>query len=72
VIVPYLRGYGTTRFLADTTFRNGEPAALAVDIVALMDALKIERARLAGFDWVREPPTSLRLFGLSGAKRWCL
>jgi pimeloyl-ACP methyl ester carboxylesterase len=51
VIVPYLRGYGTTRFLADTTFRNGEPAALAVDIVALMDALKIERATLAGFDW---------------------
>jgi len=52
VIVPYLRGgYGTTSFLADTTFRNGEPAALAVDIVALMDALKIERATLAGFDW---------------------
>jgi pimeloyl-ACP methyl ester carboxylesterase len=51
VIVPYLRGYGTTRFLSDATFRNGEPAAIAVDIIALMDALKIEKATLAGFDW---------------------
>jgi pimeloyl-ACP methyl ester carboxylesterase len=51
VIVPYLRGYGTTRFLSDTTFRNGQPAALATDIIALMDALKIEKATLAGFDW---------------------
>jgi len=50
-ITPYLRGYGTTRFLAGTTLRNGQPAALAVDIVALMDALKIEKAVLAGFDW---------------------
>jgi pimeloyl-ACP methyl ester carboxylesterase len=51
VIIPYLRGYGSTRFLSDATFRNGEPAALAVDIVALMDALKIEKATLAGYDW---------------------
>jgi pimeloyl-ACP methyl ester carboxylesterase len=51
VIVPYLRGYGTTRFLADSTFRNGQPAALAVDAIALMDALKIEKATLAGYDW---------------------
>ena len=51
VVVPYLRGYGTTRFLSDETFRNGEQAALAVDAVALMDALEIERAVLAGFDW---------------------
>lgn len=51
VIVPYLRGYGTTRFLADETFRNGQPSALATDIIALMDALKIEKAILAGFDW---------------------
>src|SRR5262249_41688170 len=50
VIVPYLRGYGTTRFLSDATFRNGQPGALAVDITALMDALKIEKAVLAGFD----------------------
>jgi pimeloyl-ACP methyl ester carboxylesterase len=51
VIVPYLRGYGTTRFLSTDTFRNGQPAAVAADIVALMDALKIEKATLAGFDW---------------------
>jgi pimeloyl-ACP methyl ester carboxylesterase len=51
VIVPYLRGYGTTRFLSDTTLRNGEQAALAVDVITLMDALEIERAVVAGFDW---------------------
>jgi pimeloyl-ACP methyl ester carboxylesterase len=51
VVVPYLRGYGTTRFLSEATFRNGQQAALAVDTVALMDALKIEQAILAGFDW---------------------
>jgi pimeloyl-ACP methyl ester carboxylesterase len=51
VIVPYLRGYGTTRFLSDKTFRNGQPAAVAADIIALMDALKIDKAILAGFDW---------------------
>ena len=51
VIVPYLRGYGTTRFLSEATMRNGQPAALALDTVALMDALKIEKATLAGFDW---------------------
>jgi pimeloyl-ACP methyl ester carboxylesterase len=51
VIVPYLRGYGTTRFLSEDTFRNGQQAAVAVDIVALMDALKIKQAILAGFDW---------------------
>jgi pimeloyl-ACP methyl ester carboxylesterase len=51
VIVPYLRGYGTTRFLSAETVRNGEPSAVAVDIIALMDALKIETATLAGFDW---------------------
>ena len=51
VIVPHLRGYGTTRFLSASTFRNGQPAALAEDVTALMDALKIEKAILAGFDW---------------------
>ncbi|HKF44427.1 MAG TPA: alpha/beta hydrolase [Thermoanaerobaculia bacterium] len=51
VIVPYLRGYGPTRFLSSDTFRNGQPAALAVDITDLMDALKIRKAILAGFDW---------------------
>ena len=51
VIVPFVRGYGTTTFLSDTTFRNGQPSALGVDTIALMDALKIEKATLAGFDW---------------------
>jgi pimeloyl-ACP methyl ester carboxylesterase len=51
VLVPYLRGYGTTHFLANDTFRNGQPSAVAVDIIAFMDALKIEKATLAGFDW---------------------
>jgi len=51
VIVPYVRGYGTTRFLSDERLRNGEQAALAVDVRALMDALEIEEAVLGGFDW---------------------
>ncbi|RWL98359.1 MAG: alpha/beta hydrolase [Mesorhizobium sp.] len=51
VIVPYLRGYGTTRFLSNATVRNGQQAALAADIVALMDALGIRKAVLAGYDW---------------------
>src|SRR5436190_16306319 len=51
VIIPYLRGYGTTRFRVDGTFRNGQPSALARDTVALMDGLKIDKAILAGFDW---------------------
>ncbi|HEX7490004.1 MAG TPA: alpha/beta fold hydrolase, partial [Anaeromyxobacteraceae bacterium] len=50
-IVPYLRGYGTTRFLSSETFRNGQQSAVALDILALMDALEIEKAILAGFDW---------------------
>jgi pimeloyl-ACP methyl ester carboxylesterase len=51
VIVPYLRGFGTTRFLSDETFRNGEQAALAHDVIAVIDALGVERAVVAGFDW---------------------
>ena len=51
VIVPYLRGYGTTRFLSNATPRNGQQSVLAVDILALMDALEIEQATFAGFDW---------------------
>ena len=50
-LVPYLRGYGTTRFLSDATFRNGQPSALAVDAIAFIDALGIDRAIVAGFDW---------------------
>jgi pimeloyl-ACP methyl ester carboxylesterase len=51
VIVPFLRGYGTTRFLSGSTFRNGQQAVVAVDIIALMDALKIQKAIVGGFDW---------------------
>jgi pimeloyl-ACP methyl ester carboxylesterase len=51
VIVPYLRGYGTTRFLSGETIRNGQQSVVAVDVIALMDALKIEKATVAGFDW---------------------
>ena len=51
VVVPYVRGFGTTRFLSHDTFRNGEQAALALDVLALLDALEIETAILAGFDW---------------------
>ena len=51
VIVPYARGYGTTRFLSGASVRNGQPAALAVDVIDLMDALKIRKAILAGYDW---------------------
>jgi pimeloyl-ACP methyl ester carboxylesterase len=51
VIVPYLRGYGTTRFLSADTPRNGQQAVVAADIIALMDALKIDKAVLGGFDW---------------------
>src|SRR5690242_11651278 len=50
-IVPYLRGYGPTRFLSSDTVRNGQPSALAADIIDLMDALKIEKPILAGYDW---------------------
>lgn len=51
VLRPYLRGYGATRFLSNDTVRNGEPVALAADVIAFMDALGIEKAILAGFDW---------------------
>ena len=51
VIVPYLRGYGSTRFLSADTFRNAQPAAVALDIIALMDALKIEKPIIGAFDW---------------------
>src|ERR1700752_748555 len=51
VIIPYLRGYGTTTFRSAATFRNGQPAAIALDLIALMEALKIRQAVLAGFDW---------------------
>ena len=51
VIIPHLRGYGTTRFLSDATPRNGQQSALAADMIALMDALGIRSAIIAGYDW---------------------
>ena len=51
VIVPYTRGYGSTRFLSSETFRNAQPSVVALDAIALMDALKIEKATIGGFDW---------------------
>jgi pimeloyl-ACP methyl ester carboxylesterase len=51
VIVPYVRGYGTTRFLASDTPRNGQQSVVAVDVIDLMDALQIQKATIAGFDW---------------------
>ena len=51
VIVPYVRGYGSTTFLSGDTFRNGQPSAVALDATAFMDALKIDKAILGGFDW---------------------
>ncbi|AUC96616.1 alpha/beta hydrolase [Bradyrhizobium sp. SK17] len=51
VIVPHLRGYGSTRFLSNDTMRSGQPVAVSADIIALMDALKIEKAVLGGYDW---------------------
>src|SRR5256886_9358250 len=51
VIIPYLRGYGSTSFLSSETFRNGQPSALALDAIALMDALRIQAPIIAGFDW---------------------
>src|SRR5246127_1505802 len=51
VIVPYLRGYGTTRFISTDTVRNGQQSAVAVDAIALLDALEIDKAIVAGCDW---------------------
>jgi pimeloyl-ACP methyl ester carboxylesterase len=51
VIVPYVRGYGTTRFLSGDTVRNGQQSVVALDVIALMDALKIKQAIIGGFDW---------------------
>jgi pimeloyl-ACP methyl ester carboxylesterase len=51
VVIPHLRGYGTTRFLSEKTMRNGQQSALAVDAIAVLDALEIDKAVVAGFDW---------------------
>ena len=66
VIVPSLRGYGTTRFISDKTPRNGQPSAMAKDIVNLMDALNIKQAVFAGYDWGRVRQISLQRSGRNG------
>ena len=68
MIVPYLRGYGTTHFLSSETFRNGQQSAVAVDIVKLMDALKIEKASPDSIGELGRP-ISWRPFGRNAAKR---
>lgn len=71
VIVPFVRGYGTRRFLSETTVRNGEQAVLALDTVALMDALGLETAIVAGLTGAREPPTSSPRSGPNASAAWC-
>jgi len=70
VIVPYVRGCGTTRFLSDDTFRSGQPAAVARDVIDLMDALGIQKAVIAGFDWGGRSADISRHCGRSAARRW--
>jgi pimeloyl-ACP methyl ester carboxylesterase len=70
VIVPYLRGHGTTRLLSGKTFRDAQQSVVALDIIALMDALGIDKAVLAGYDWGDGRPTSSRRCGPSAARRW--
>jgi pimeloyl-ACP methyl ester carboxylesterase len=69
VIVPYLRGYGSTRFLSSGTFRNGQPSAVAVYIIALMDALRINKTIIGGFDWGARTANIIARFGRSAARR---
>jgi pimeloyl-ACP methyl ester carboxylesterase len=71
VIVPYLRGYGTTRFLSDETFRNGQQSALALDVIDLMDALGIESAIVAGFDWGARSANVVAALWPAVARPWC-
>jgi hypothetical protein len=71
VLVPYLRGYGATRFLSNATFRNGQPSAVAADTIAFMDTLRIQSGVLAGFDWGREPSISSPRSGRNDAKPLC-
>ena len=70
VIVPYLRGYGPTRFRDSATPRSGEQAAVGADMMALMDALGIRRAVFAGYDWGAARPALARRYGRSAASGW--
>jgi pimeloyl-ACP methyl ester carboxylesterase len=71
VVVPYLRGYGPTRFRDSATPRSGEQAAIGADLIALMDALMVKRAVFAGYDWGGAPPASAPRCGRSAASAWC-
>jgi alpha/beta hydrolase family protein len=70
VLVPYLRGYGETRFLSAATPRNAQPAAVAADAISFMDALKIDKAVMGGFDWVAETRTFWLFSGPSASRPW--
>jgi hypothetical protein len=70
VLIPYLRGYGTTRFLSEKTLRNGQQSVVAVDILRFMDALNIKKAVIAGFDWGHEQQPSWLRFGRSDVRHW--
>lgn len=71
VIIPYLRGYGSTRFLSSETFRNGQQSVVAVDVIALMDALKIEQPTIGGFDWGARTANVIAALWRSAARPWC-
>ena len=71
VIVPYLRGYGTTRFLSERHVRNGQQAAVAVDAIALMDALKIADAIVGGFDWGARTANVVAALWPERCPAWC-
>ncbi|WP_460164896.1 alpha/beta fold hydrolase [Pseudomonas sp. S1_G07] len=70
VLVPYLRGYGPTRFINAQVMRSGQQAALAQDLLEFMDALRIPQATLAGYDWGGGPRVSLRRYGRNGCVAW--
>jgi pimeloyl-ACP methyl ester carboxylesterase len=70
VIVPYVRGCGTTRFLSSVTFRNAQQSSVALVTIAMIDSLKIEKAIIGGYDWGGGPPTSSRPSGQSVARPW--
>ena len=71
VIVPYLRGFGPTRFLSSDAPRSGEQGALGADLLALLDALGIERAVLGGYDWGGRAACVVSAFGRIAPPRWC-
>ena len=71
VLVPYLRGYGATRFLSGDAPRNGQQSVLAVDAIALMDALSVGEAIVAGFDWGARTANVMAALWPSAAGRWC-